>query len=226
MKAFLLPLAALSLALLLAAPAQAYPPREWRFNVLLDDKPIGQHRFVLSLERGQQVLKSEAEFGVKFLGFSAYRYRHQAIERWEGGCLKEIEARTDDNGEALSLKGKQTNSGFVIDQPQGKAEIANCVMSFAYWNPAILDQARLLNAQNGEYLPVEVKHLGTESLSLGNARVMAKRYRLLTSAFSIDLWYGTGNQWLALETRTEGGRLLRYEIAEPRMSSSRGSRHA
>lgn len=226
MKAFLLPFSALLLALLMAMPAQAYPPREWRFNVLLDDKPIGQHRYVLRLEQGHQVLKSEAEFGVKFLGFNAYRYRHQAVERWEGGCLKEIDSRTNDNGEALSLRGRKTEGGFILDNPQGKTELSNCVMSFAYWNPAILNQARLLNAQNGEYLPVEVKHLGAESLSIGNARVMAKRYRLVTPAFSIDLWYGTDNQWLALETRTDGGRLLRYEIAEPHLSSSRGSRHA
>jgi len=226
MKTFFYPFAAVLMALMLAAPAQAYPPREWRFNVLLDDKPIGQHRFILSLEQGRQVLKSEAEFGVKFLGFNAYRYQHQATERWEGGCLKEIEARTNDNGETLALKGRRTHAGFVLDNPQGKAELAGCVMSFAYWNPDILGQSRLLNAQNGEYLPVEVKQLGSESLSLGNARVIANRYRLVTPSFSIDLWYGTGNQWLALETRTDGGRLLRYEIAEPRLSSARGGRHA
>jgi len=222
----MLRLLALLLAAALIGPAHAYPPREWRFNVLLDNKPIGQHSFALSLDQRQQVLKSEAEFSVRFLGFNAYRYQHLAVERWEGGCLSEIEARTNDNGEALALKGRKGEAGFALNGPAGTQSLPGCVMSFAYWNPAILGQSRLLNAQSGEYLPVEVKELGSESLSLGNARVMANRYRLVAPKFSIDLWYGTGNQWLALETRTEEGRLLRYELATPPRLSSRSQRRA
>lgn len=219
-------LAALLLASVLAVPAYAYPPQEWRFNVLLDNKPIGQHNFVLSLNRRHQMLKSEAEFSVKFLGFNAYRYQHHAIERWEDGCLREIEARTDDNGEALALKGKKTETGFTLNGPAGTQSLSGCVMSFAYWNPAILAQPRLLNAQNGEYLEVSVRELGADPLSLGGAMLMAKRYRLDAGKFSIDLWYGTRNQWLALETRTAEGRLLRYELASLPPSPNRSQRRA
>lgn len=214
------------LAASLAAPAHAYPPREWRFNVLLDSKPIGQHSFVLSLDQHQQVLKSEAEYNVRFLGFNAYRYQHIAVERWEGGCLREIEARTNDNGETLALKGKKTASGFALNGPAGTQSLPGCVMSFAYWNPAILNQPRLLNAQNGEYLPVEVRSLGAESLRVAGGVLMARRYRLDAGKLSLDLWYGTGDQWLALETRTEDGRLLRYEIAAPSRLSSQSKRRA
>lgn len=213
-------LATLLLAAMLVAPAHAYPPREWRFNVLLDNKPIGQHSFVLSLDQRQQVLKSEADYNVKLLGFNAYRYQHLAVERWEGGCLSEIEARTNDNGDALALKGRKDDAGFILNGPAGTRSLPGCVMSFAYWNPAILKESRLLNAQNGEYLAVSVRDLGAESLSLGSAKIAARRYRLDAGKFSIDLWYGAGNQWLALETRTAEGRLLRYELAgQPRLSS-------
>lgn len=214
------------LGLLPALPAQAYPPQEWRFNVLLDDKPIGRHSFLLSMDEHQQVLKSQAEYSVKFLGFNAYRYQHQAVERWEGGCLREIESRTNDNGKALSLKGRKTEHGLTLEGPQMPQALAGCVMSFAYWNPAILKATHLLNAQNGEYLPVQVQSLGAEPLSLGGTEVAARRYRLVTEKFSIDLWYGTRNQWLALETRTENGRLLRYELAALSRLSGRSKRHA
>lgn len=216
--------AALLLAATFATAAHAYPPQEWRFNVLLDSKPIGQHSFLLSLDERQQVLKSEADYQVKLLGFSAYRYQHQAVERWEGGCLREIEARTNDNGKTLTAKGRNTERGFSLDAPAGAQRLPGCVMSFAYWNPAILGQSRLLNAQNGEYHAVKVQPLGAETLALGGAEIAARRYRLVTDKFSIDLWYGTRNQWLALETRTENGRLLRYELAAPPRLSG-GSRH-
>lgn len=219
-------LVALLFAVLLANPALAYPPHEWRFNVLLDGKPIGRHGFVLRLDPPQQELRSEADYNVKVLGVSVYRYQHTAVERWQGGCLSAIDARTDDNGESLSLKGKKTSIGLTLDGPTGTQSLPGCVMSFAYWNPAILKQTRLLNAQNGEYLPVRVIDLGTEAITLSGSTVMARRYRLDAGKFRIDLWYGTREEWLALETRTGQGRLLRYERAQPFQLSSRSHRRA
>jgi hypothetical protein len=55
---------------------------------------------------------------------------------------------------------------------------------------------------------------------------MAKRYRLETDKFSIDLWYGPGSQWLALESKTESGRNLRYVIDPAYYSLHKRSRHA
>jgi hypothetical protein len=204
--------ASLLCALVLMTPAHAYPAKEWRFNVLLNNKTIGQHIYRLKLENAAQVLQSEADYNIRVLGFSVYRYQHVATERWQGGCLTDIESRTMDNGQATTLKGKKSHAGFMLDKAQGATTLAGCIMSFAYWNPAILTQASLLNAQNGDYLSIQVQNLGSDSLVLTDRQVMAKRYRLITSKFSIDLWYGNDNEWLALETTIEGGRLLRYEI--------------
>ncbi len=212
--------------LLMTPPVLAFPPKEWRFKVLLDNRPIGQHSFVLGLERGQQVLKSEADFGVRFLGFNAYRYRHVAIERWEGGCLREIDAHTNDNGNALSVKGRTDAERFLIEGPRGTQALSRCIMSFAYWNPDILKQTRLLNAQNGEYQSVRVKNLGATTVNIDSASVMSRHYRLEADKFKIDLWYDINDQWLALETRTEGGRMLRYELVDPRPISNRSGRNA
>jgi Family of unknown function (DUF6134) len=218
--------ASLLCALVLMTPAHAYPPKEWRFNVLLNNKMIGQHIYRLKLENAAQVLQSEADYNIRVLGFSVYRYQHVATERWQGGCLADIESRTIDNGQATTLKGKKSNAGFMLDKAQRETTLAGCIMSFAYWNPAILTQASLLNAQNGDYLSIQVQNLGSDSLVLTDRRVMAKRYRLITSKFSIDLWYSNDNEWLALETTIEGGRLLRYEIDPAYYSHNRTELYA
>jgi hypothetical protein len=82
-------------------------------------------------------------------------------------------------------------------------------MSFAYWNPAILSQQRLLNAQTGEYLDVSVQQLGEQALQLQDRAVPALHYRIRTGESDIDLWYSTDRDWLALSTATSGGE-LRY----------------
>jgi hypothetical protein len=73
------------------------------------------------------------------------------------------------------------------------------VLSFAYWNPRILGEKRLLNAQTGELEPVSVSRLGEE------------RYRIAGRTLVIDLRYA-GGEWVALETTARGGRRLRYQL--------------
>jgi hypothetical protein len=88
------------------APADGAAPRpgRWDFAVTLDDKPIGRHRFELAGEpaSGEWALKSQADYDVKLLGLTVYTYRHSATERWRAGCLSQLDARTDDNGDTTT----------------------------------------------------------------------------------------------------------------------------
>ena len=191
-----------SLASLAAAAALSPGPaasteavsREWRFQVSLDGRHIGEHRFVLRDAGESRELTSEARFRVRVLFFDAYRYDHRAQETWRGDCLERLDASTDVNG-------KRT----VVDV----TPLDECVQTFAYWNPSILRASRLLNPQTGEYVPVQVRDLGRELL----AGVMTERFRLTgqgRTPMEIDLWYSPARDWLALESRTPEGRLLRY----------------
>ncbi len=85
-------------------------------------------------------------------------------------------------------------------------------MSFAYWNPVMLQQSRLLNAQTGEYDQITIKAMGEESLQVRGATQATQHYRLTGSKLSIDLWYSPAGDWLALESTTENGRRLRYVL--------------
>ncbi len=168
--------------------------REWHFKAMLDGREIGYHRFALAERDGHRELVSEARFNVRILGLNAYRYAHDALERWRGDCLTGIEARTDDDGRRLSVK----------QAPE------KCVMSFAYWNPAMLRQTQLLNAQTGELMDVKISAAGEEALDIRGAPVAARRYRLEARGMTIDLWYSLQGEWLALDSLVSGGKRLRY----------------
>jgi hypothetical protein len=202
----------LMLAVLAPAAALASTGQEWQFRVLLDEREVGSHRFRVSDGGGERRVESDARFTVKFLFIDAYTYVHQARERWQGDCLTAIESRTDDNGQQLAVRGTRTAGRFEVAAGKVQAELPTCVMSFAYWNPAMLRQARLLNAQTGEFVDVRVEALGKETIAVRGAPLAAQRYALHAPDFRIDVWYGAGNQWVQLESRTEGGRLLRYLI--------------
>jgi hypothetical protein len=191
---------------ILASPGAS---REWHFDVTLDGRAIGEHRFRLREEGDARELTSEADFRVRFLFIEAYRYEHRAREQWQGDCLARLDARTDANGRQTVVSGERTGLGFLLEVGETEAALDTCVQTFAYWNPSILDASRLLNPQTGEYQPVKVLEMGKESIG-GQT---ATRYRLIGSGGSplqIDLWYTPALEWLALESKTPEGRLLRY----------------
>ncbi len=183
------------------------------FDVFLDGKKIGYHRFEIDGPRSNAAVRSEASFDVKFLFVTAFSYRHSAEENWAGGCLNELEARTDSNGKQLNVVGTRTDNGFVIDTGDREAELPECVMTFAYWNPGFLEQPRLLNPQTGEYLDVEVEELGNDLVEIDGREIPARSVRLTARKMDITLWYSQNSEWLALESVAKGGRIIRYELS-------------
>ncbi len=182
--------------------------QSWNFDVSMDGKPIGTHQFVLSdKENNQQILKSEAKFNIKILSISFFKYHHQANETWENNCLKKLEAKTQENSKVTVVKGIQEKASFKISSPNTTEINTECVMTFAYWNPKILQQKKLLNPQTGDYLSANISSLGQESILVKGQNVKADHYKIDTAKFKIDIWYGQDDEWLALQSLTENGRI-------------------
>jgi len=184
--------------------------QQWRFKVLLDGKPIGHHYFTLAEKNGRRDLTSEARFNVKLLFVTVYRYVHDSKEIFQGDCLERIDARTNDNGTDLAVKGSLESKGFVLASQA--TEHPACIMTFAYWNPNMLQQTRLLNSQNGKYEPVTIKKVASETLTVRGNATQAEHYFLAGDKLKIDLWYSPANEWLALRSTTEDGRQLQYQL--------------
>jgi len=194
---------------------------QWDFQVSLDEKPIGQHRFMLEKRGAEKRLTSAAEFSVNFLFFNVYRYVHQATENWSGDCLERIDSVTDDNGTRYSVDGTVQDGQLIVATEQGRTRLPSCVMSFAYWNPAILQQNRLLNSQTGDWVDVVVRSLGQEKFSIGTKAVTADRYELQAEGRRITLWYSSDDkQWLGLDAVLEGGYRLSYRLAGDQQAHS------
>lgn len=204
---------ALPAALLAGATASAAAQERWSFRVLLDEREIGSHRYTLStVDAQRRELRSEARFDVSVLRVPVYRYRHEAVESWEGGCLTQLVSQTETNGQREQVRARAQGGRLVVESAGTRREHAGCVMSFAYWDPRILRAERLLNSQTGELVPVTITARGEQTLTVrGEARV-AQRHRIDGPGLRIDLWYA-GDQWVRLEADTEGGRRLRYEPA-------------
>lgn len=215
-------------------PADGAAPRpgRWDFAVTLDDKPIGRHRFELAGDpaTGEWTLKSQAEYDVKILGLTVYTYRHSATERWRAGCLAQLEARTDDNGDVTSVQaaapaGSEAPTSLRIavrsdDRAIAAAAAAStgqdargCQTSYAYWNPGALRQrSQLLNPQTGRLDPVQGSALPATSLIVAGQPVQAQGWRLRTPKGPVDVWSAADGRWIGLDATVSGDRRLRYRL--------------
>ena len=210
-------LAAGALAGCLAWPAAGDPAaeatgaRRLNFDVYLDDREIGYHRFELRGGDGALRLTTEAEFEVRLLVFTAFEYEHRNTEVWRNGCLERIEARTNSNGERFAVAGEQRGAEFVLDTNGGSRRVQDCVGTFAYWDRSLLNRSRLLNSQTGEYVKVELEPLPRGTLRLGGADLAIDRVALKAPGMDIELAYvADSGEWVALDSTVRGGRRLRY----------------
>ncbi len=202
----------LALALLVLPAFASATEQAWKFRVYLDDKEIGFHEFRVLEQDGLRRLETEANFEYKLLFLTLYEYAHENTEIWQGDCLAKIESYTDANGDPYEIKGARDEDRFVLESTEGSAELPPCVMSFAYWNPAFLEQDRLLNSQNGQFVDVEVGAPERVDLEVRGAVLSALRYRIEAEDLGIELYYSENQEWLALEADAAGGRKLRYEL--------------
>jgi len=186
------------------APTDGAAPRpgRWDFTVTLDDRPIGRHRFELAGDpaSGDWTLKSQADYDVKLLGLSVYTYRHSATERWRAGCLAQLDARTDDNGDVTSVQALHPDA-------------RGCLMSYAYWNPAALrQQSQLVNPQTGRLDAVQSSPLGAAPVNVAGQTVQAQGWRLRTPKGPVDIWTAPDGRWIGLDATVSGDRRLRYRL--------------
>lgn len=195
-----------------AAPAQASANQTWDFRVFLDDKEIGTHRFDLIEQGDERQLTSTARMAVKILFVTAYTYDHHDVEQWQGDCLSQLSSTTDDNGKKHRVDVQRRAGVTVVQTLEGTQRLGECVLTFAYWNPAMLQQTQLLNSQDGEHIDVKITDAGSDPILVRGVKTPAHRYELRSAKLSIDLWYSEQKEWLALESKTERGQKLIYKL--------------
>ena len=185
---------------------------ELAFSVSLDEQPIGEHRFRITGPADARTVESEANFSVKLLGLTVYRYRHQASEQWRGHCLSALSAKTDDGGKTSRVHAQARGDALEVVSPRGTASLPGCVMGFAYWSTAIRGQSQLLNAQTGQYESVQLHHAGSEAIDVRGQPLSAERWRIEGTEHPIDIWTLPNGDWVGLDSSVAGGRRLRYRL--------------
>ena len=184
----------------------------YQFKVLLDGDEIGTQSFMVASDKDQTRIEINASFDVKILFFTAYSYRHTNREIWEGRCLREINATTNDNGDSFFVRGAYTGGRLELQTHAGKQSVDGCVRTFAYWNREWLQSPRLLNSQTGDIQDVQVRTVGDEMFPVRGIPTLTEHIRIISNVFTIDLWYDKNQEWVGLLSTTKNGGILKYQL--------------
>ena len=234
MKLLRVAITGLAAALAIASGAtlgMSQGPEELTFSVRLDDRPIGEHRFRIQENPDGRVVESEATFDVSVLFVPVFSYRHNNTEVWRDGCLSRIESETDSNGDRYKVDGRREAQAFAVETAEGtRTYAADCLMTFAYWDRRFLGQDRLLNAQTGEVVAVDVQPLGSERLTIAGIEVPTEAFRIRAVDEDLDIKVSyderTG-RWVSLESRLANGKLMRYlPAADERLAMTENQRQS
>lgn len=185
---------------------------QWHFQVSLDDKVIGSQFFELQHDGPVTRLRTEADFAVKILFATVYRYAHMNQEVWQDNCLVSVNASTEANRKSTAVIGERRDGFFTVASGGQTQRLPECVMSFAYWNPTFLEQPRVLNTQDGSYVPIDVSQPEADTLVVDGQSVPARRYKLTARNMELLLWYSLDDRWLGLQSKVRGGKILRYDL--------------
>ena len=182
------------------------------FQASLDGKPMGTHRFVVDGDAAARTVESEASFDVRFLGIKAYSYRHHASERWQGDCLRSLEASTDDDGRKTAVRAERAADATHVTVGDQVRDDPGCIMTFAYWNPALRGQSRLLNPQTGKLEAVHIEQLADGTIPVGGKPVAATHWRIEGAESPVDVWYAADGAWIGLDSVVGGKHRLSYRL--------------
>lgn len=207
-------MAALGLLCLLGLGGEAIgaTTKTYDFTVLLDDDEIGHQRFDVTTDGERTQIQVNAEFTVKFLLITVYTYQHSNVETWQGSCLREIHADTNDNGDSFFVKGTYRDGRLQWRTQAGERAAEGCIKTFAYWNQDWLTGDRLLNSQTGDLQRAAINLLGKETIAVRGSPTPTTHRRIVTDQFTIDLWYALDGEWVALQSTTNKGRTLHYRL--------------
>ena len=79
-------------------------------------------------------------------------------------------------------------------------------MTYAYWNPAMRSQSRLLNPQTGKVDAVKVERVGPGRIAVHGADVDAVDWRITGGESPVDVWISAQGDWVGLDSVVSGGK--------------------
>jgi hypothetical protein len=185
-----------------------------RFSILYKGSKIGSHAVSYSSATGGRLVTTEIDIEAKLAFIPAYAFSHRSEEAWRAGRLMLLNSETVEQGERLRVEGAATRRGFRVLSENGPfIASATTLTSDDLWTPALLQQAKVVDARRGGIIGVKARKVADEALVIAGRQVQATRYTFITPYYAGTIWYDQANLWVHGEFERDGSK-VEYQLDE------------
>ena len=169
------------------------------------------------------LVKTEIHIEAKLAFFPAYAFSHRSEEAWRAGRLMSLSSETVEQGERLRVEGAATPRGFRVLSKSGPfIASAATLTSNDLWTPAMLEQAKVVDARRGGIIGVNARKVADEPLVIAGRRVQATRYKFITPYYAGSIWYDQANLWVHGEFERDGSK-VQYQLRDVKLAHLAGT---
>lgn len=185
-----------------------------KFEVALDDKPIGEHVLTFSRNSDRDLeIDIAIDLAVKFGPFTVFDYTHRNESQWRDGLLQSMQSETNDNGDIHTVVVESLVDQLrVVTDDINEYATPTSTLPTTYWMASTISQNRLINSQTGELLDIEITEVGREDVSGPDGPISATRYKM-EGDLKIELWYDDTGILVGLAFQARGSEVT-YRLIE------------
>lgn len=179
------------------------------FDVYRGDSKAGFHRVKFTKKGEKLGVESKFRLKIDFLFFTAFQYDYQSTATWANGQLRSLYATIDDDGNLFSVLAVRKLNLFRLNGPDGEIRVEAPLYPTNHWNPAVLEQAQVLNTLTGQINKVQIKAQNRETVITENGRIEATRYAY-SGDLETEVWYDDAGRWVKMRFKARDGSTINY----------------
>lgn len=179
------------------------------FDVRRDGVTVGEHK--VTFRRVGDTVHVAADFAIdiRFLGFSAYRYRYLSNSAWRGDCLVSLEANVNDDGKQTRVTAVREGNQMRVEGGRGDVVGPAELFPTDHWHPGVLGTERVLNTLTGGINRVRIEDRGPATLASGNGTLAARHYAY-TGELATEVWYDASGRWVGMRFAGKDGSTIEH----------------
>jgi hypothetical protein len=182
-----------------------------KFAILRNDDQIGTHTIEINRAGPETSVKVVTDLTVTVLFITAYRLTHTSTEKWLEGRLVSLTSTTNNNGTRHAVSVAETPAGMEIKADGKISRGDRSLMPGSLWNQELMRQKVMLDAQEGNILPLSVVDHGTQQLTVKSRAVRAHKYTL-KSKYTQDVWYDEQGRLVHARLVASDGSVILYRL--------------
>jgi len=207
-----------------AAAADGYPEPAAGEEIVFDvyrkgDIEFGSHAVRFERDGGDIIARSTIRLRAGFGPITAFRYEHDAVERWRDGRLLSLESETLKDGNTYQVSARLEGGDIRVngedpDENPVSLTLPPEILSSSHWHGYPPEMTQMLNTEHGTVMETVVEDLGMTEIE-GDGGTIEVRHVRLSSTLVVDLYYDANGRWAGCEFEARGQTVRYVRRADP-----------